>query len=282
MTDEGRSGPTSAGAPGPSSLGSPRPSGSRSSPRFRLLETGEGSPAWNMALDEALLEEWRAGAPPVLRLYRWRPAALSLGRFQRLVDLGEVPASVPRVRRITGGGALHHREDELTYSIVAPYSLFHGERRGSPKVAYHAVHEAIRLGLVSLGLALEASAGDDAPGARVSARAPLCYDLATDFDLKAAAGKLVGSAQRRKGEAFLQHGSIPVSPDPFSRGAVSLGALLGRVPSPGELAAAVRSGFERALGARLEPGAVTPAEAALARTLEREKYDSPAWTAEKP
>lgn len=255
---------------------------------FRLLETGSASPSWNMALDEALLERFAPGDAPILRLYAWQPAALSLGRFQSLAEVASVPAAITRVRRITGGGALHHREDELTYAIVAPYSAFEGGARAGPKVAYRAVHDAIAAGLATLGLALAPSeeAIACAPGERdpdAGPCAPLCYDRATSFDLKAAAGrKLVGSAQRRRGVAFLQHGAIPVSRDPYSSGAVSLEELLGRAPARDEVASAVRAGVSRALGVRLLPGEPRGDEAELAARLERERYGSPLWTSERP
>ena len=247
-----------------------------SATRWRLLDTDHATPAWNMALDEALLEAFEG--TPVLRLYAWRPEALSLGRFQPLAEVAHVSASLLRVRRLTGGGAIHHREDEVTYSLVAPYAAFGG--RGSPKVAYRAVHEAIASGLEQLGLALRG--GASGPGAAPDGpAAALCYDRATDFDLKAGARKLVGSAQRRKGAAFLQHGSIPLSKDPFSPGATSLDALLGRTPSRDEVKRAVREGFAGAFSISFEPSAPDPREADLARSLEASRYSTQAWTTER-
>src|SRR5262249_36174300 len=103
---------------------------------WRLLETWDGEPGWNMALDEALL----AGneARPTLRFYSWKPHALSLGYFQRWRELAPaVAAGTPIVRRFSGGGAIHHAE-ELTFSITAPqeHALFRGEVRRS----YERVH----------------------------------------------------------------------------------------------------------------------------------------------
>lgn len=240
--------------------------------KFRLLLSGHGAPAWNMALDEALLE--CAGDIPTLRLYRWRPEALSLGRFQPLAELDHLPREIVRVRRVTGGGALHHREDEVTYSIIAPYELFSGKRAG-PRAAYFAVHAALARGLESLGVRFPPTAlGGEAARGHES----LCYDLATEFDLKTSGKKLVGSAQRRRGHAFLQHGSVPVSPDPFARGATSLEEAVGRRPRPDEVAAAIRDGITRALEADLVPGALHDDERALAATLERERYGAASWT----
>jgi lipoate-protein ligase A len=247
---------------------------------WRQLDTGVGTPSWNMALDEALLERFASGDAPILRLYSWKPAALSLGRFQKIDEVSSVPDSVERVRRITGGGALHHREDELTYAIVAPYAAFAGAKRAGPKVAYRAVHDALALGLeLAFGVRLGTSGDDERDRGK---SAPLCYDRATSFDLKAGEGrKLVGSAQRRRGVAFLQHGAIPVSRDPFSTGAVSLEELLGRIPSRDEVARAIALGFTRALDASFERSEPRPAELALARELERARYGSRAWTAER-
>src|SRR4051794_912579 len=103
-----------------------------------------------MAVDEALLEARAEDDPPILRLYRWAPAALSLGRFQRAREV-EVPPGATLVRRITGGSAIHHREDEVTYAVVAPYALF---GRRDPRAAYEAVHAALARALERLGIAL--------------------------------------------------------------------------------------------------------------------------------
>jgi lipoate-protein ligase A len=226
-----------------------------------------------MALDEALLE-CHDGAP-TLRLYAWRPAAISLGRFQELASVASLPAAIPRVRRLTGGGAIYHREDEVTYSIVAPYAAFGG--KVSPRVAYGLVHEAIAKGLTTLGVPLPPT--PTLPPLRAGREtAALCYDAATDYDLKAGAKKLVGSAQRRKGASFLQHGSLPLSPDPFSAGAISLSQLLGEIPRAEDVRRAVRDAIARAFAVGLEPGRPTERELELARRLERERYASRSWT----
>ncbi|MCO5166862.1 MAG: lipoate--protein ligase family protein [Planctomycetes bacterium] len=246
---------------------------SEPAPPWRVLRSGPGAPAWNMAVDEALLERCRPGDAPVLRLYRWSPAALSLGRFQPARDL-EVPAGATLVRRITGGAALHHRPDEVTYAVVAPYARF-GAR--DPRAAYHAVHDALALALARLGVPLERGAAGDA-------RAPLrgmCFAAATDYDLVAAGRKLVGSAQRRRGHAFLQHGALPVSPDPAVPGAVSLRELVtGPLPAVEAIEAAIVDAFQERLG----PGrddALRPAEIAEAERLVVARYGAAAWTLER-
>src|ERR671923_1155832 len=91
--------------------------------KIRVLETGYNAAALNMAIDEALIEN--IAEAPVLRIYGWRPAAISVGYFQSIkeeVDLEKCSQlGVDVVRRLTGGGAVLH-EFELTYLFITkPY-----------------------------------------------------------------------------------------------------------------------------------------------------------------
>jgi lipoate-protein ligase A len=243
---------------------------------WRLILDPPSPPAWNMALDEALLEAWRPGDPPVLRLYGWRPAALSLGRFQAARELVCPPGAV-LVRRITGGSAIHHREDEVTYALVAPYGLFETPR---PRAAYRAVHGALARALASLGVAAPDpdQAADRAPGA---APRGMCFATATGEDLLVGGRKLVGSAQRRRGGAFLQHGSVPLSPDPAAPGSTSLGELLGAAPDRESVVHAICAAMRHTLAPSLDSSQPTEAERALASELQAARYGAPAWTLER-
>jgi lipoyl(octanoyl) transferase len=241
---------------------------------WRVLRTGPGEPAWNMAVDEALLEAHREGDAPILRLYRWSPAALSLGRFQPARDV-PVPAGATLVRRVTGGSAIHHRQDEVTYAVVAPYGLF---GRRDPRAAYCEVHRTISLALASIGVPL---APRESAGSRAAPPVGMCFANATDYDLVAGGKKLVGSAQRRRGHAFLQHGSLPVSRDPSVPTATALEDLIdGPLPS----AAAIEDAFVAAFSQRLggtEDDALRETERALAERLRVERYAADAWTFER-
>src|SRR5436853_6360127 len=122
---------------------------------WRLITTWGADPAFNMGLDEALLEN--PESPPTLRFYSWKPDTLSLGYFQKFADVpaaagdpdhpGRKPGAV--VRRLTGGGAIHHTR-ELTFSIVVP--LDHRQYRGSITDSYARVHAAIRAALTETGV----------------------------------------------------------------------------------------------------------------------------------
>src|SRR5688572_11035957 len=244
---------------------------------WRLLDTPPAAGAWNMAVDEALAESVRAGAPPVLRFYRWQPACLSLGRHQP--SAGYDRDAIQRhgldvVRRPTGGRAVLH-DRELTYSLAAPDGLL-----GSPRQAYAAVNRALVAGLRRLGVAAAVQpAGARAP---VPSLAP-CFEQPVEGEVTAAGSKLVGSAQRCVGGVVLQHGSLPLHDDQ-SRVAellreppyetvppATLAGLLGAAPSWETLVSALADGWEECLGVRLGRGELTPAERERAATL-RERY----------
>ena len=100
---------------------------------MRLLPLEFADGPHNMAADEVLIETAAAQHRPSLRFYSWTTATVSLGYFQpaaaRLSD--QRLASLPWVRRPTGGATLVHHF-ELTYAIALPpggpwQSEFRGE-----------------------------------------------------------------------------------------------------------------------------------------------------------
>ena len=117
----------------------------------RLLIDPPGAGAWNMAVDEMLLEWSAAQGGCCLRLYRWQEATLSLGYFQEYQDRGGHGPSrnCPVVRRLTGGGAIVH-DAELTYSLVVPAGHPLAARRDA---LYQAAHGALVETLAALGIA---------------------------------------------------------------------------------------------------------------------------------
>ena len=116
----------------------------------RLLIDPPGDGAWNMAVDETLLE-WAARENACCwRFYQWREPTLSLGYFQEYGHRGDHPASrgCPVVRRLTGGGAILH-DAELTYSVVLPGGHPLAARRES---LYQAAHESLVETLAGFGV----------------------------------------------------------------------------------------------------------------------------------
>ncbi len=165
--------------------------------------------AANMAADAALLARHRHGDPPVLRLYRWDPPAVSYGYHQSPADFDRAVLAAhgwDLVQRPTGGRAILHAR-ELTYAVVgdSPSPLF-GD-------TLHAVYATINRGLLrflrELGLAPDVSEGE----ALDAARGAVCFRSAGHHEITVGGRKLVGSAQRRTEGKFLQHGTILTGPD---------------------------------------------------------------------
>src|SRR5258708_4695752 len=84
-----------------------------------LLETGAGDAAFNMALDEALLEAMPRLGRPVFRFYGWTQPAATFGYFQKFAEVSRLTLLRPLVRRPTGGGLVPHDAD-WTYSLAFP------------------------------------------------------------------------------------------------------------------------------------------------------------------
>jgi lipoate-protein ligase A len=169
---------------------------------WTLLEAGELTPAANMALDLGVLSASEAGQrpDPVVRVYGWRPATVSVGAK---VDLPEdvrrrcTAAGVEVVQRATGGGCVLHDRD-VTYSVVAPVA------GRSVLEAYRWVAGGLVAGLRLLGI--EATVAEHPTVGR-----PLdCFAVATGADLEVGGRKICGSAQVRRRGWFLQHGSLPI------------------------------------------------------------------------
>jgi len=229
---------------------------------WRLVETWDAPPGFNMALDEALFR--LGGATPVLRFYTWRPDALSLGYFQRHDEvLAALAGSRPLpviVRRATGGGAIHHAR-ELTFSIAAPAD--HPLYRGEVTASYRRVHGLLAGALLELGV--RAGLRGDAALASDAGTSPMCFHRSTALDLAWDGRKGIGSAQRRSAGRVLHHGSIKIGSTPLEGPIATLGAPGTRdEPAPSELAARVRRAFERGLDARFEVTPPTAAELAHA------------------
>jgi lipoate-protein ligase A len=236
-------------------------------PVWRLLEDGPANGAWNMGVDEALLESAARSGTATLRLYAWEGPWLSLGYAQalpadRLDACRRVRVGV--VQRVTGGRAVLHGCD-LTYALAAPEARLPAGLRAS----YGLVTDALLDALTQLGVEAKRSPPEArAPGTAVFD----CFVEPAADEISVGDGKLVGSAQRRRAGAVLQHGSIRLRPDPPAAAAAA-GTLGGGAASLAEAgvacgADAVRAACVRAFAARLgetlEPGSLTPAERALA------------------
>jgi len=164
-----------------------------------LLASGPGDYAFNMALDEALLEGASRLGQPVLRLYGWIEPAASFGYFQRYVEVEQMTPLRPLVRRPTGGGVVPHDAD-WTYSVVVPPS--HDWYRFSATDSYRRMHEWIRAAFARLALATEL-----APACRKTLPGQ-CFQGHERFDVLWRGLKIAGAAQRRTRHGLLIQGSV--------------------------------------------------------------------------
>jgi lipoate-protein ligase A len=259
---------------------------------WRLLITPPSTGAWNMALDESILETMGSGkALPTLRLYAWEPACLSLGYAQNVtdVDLARLQAhGWEMVRRPTGGRAVLHT-DELTYSVIAP--LIEPRLAGTVLESYRRLAQALVQALNLLSLPVQVS--ENSVKTHATIPNPICFEVPSTYEITVGGKKLVGSAQARRKEGVLQHGSLPLSgdltritqvlafPDELSRNhaadsllrrATTVETALGRKVPWEEAAQAYISAFKSVLALDLEPGTMSPIEIKRAEELARGKY----------
>ncbi len=239
----------------------------------RVLPLMDADGARQMALDHALLDSIdRDPSFAVFRTYTWCEPTLSLGYFQSvaMAEQDSRFAHAAIVRRLTGGGAIWHDRD-LTYALIVPRSHLTAQR---PSDLYRAVHRAIGDHLKTFGVSVQ-SRGQES--GRPADRPLLCFLDHDSEDLVLDASKVVGSAQRRRPSAVLQHGSILLQRSPAVAELPGLRELTGLSMSPADLSH-VSEDFFHSLG--LEPAASTLSEeeSSEADRLEAEVYRNPAWT----
>ena len=259
---------------------------------WRLLVDPPASGAWNMAVDEVLLDGIVAGtAPPTLRFYSWAPPCLSLGYFQPFdaVNLDGCRAlGVDIVRRPTGGRAILH-DRELTYSVALPASTLGHD--GGVLPSYHRLSLALQEGLRRLGVPATLAPAGDAPSTAV--HGPVCFDRPSAHEILLYGRKLVGSAQVRRAAAILQHGSILVEPrianlvaclrlpDGSAGRRIEDGvAGLAEVGDfqPAQIAGAIADAFAARFGVSLIQAPLRPEERAAAKSVASSKYQAAGWT----
>jgi lipoate-protein ligase A len=248
----------------------------------RLLPYAEADGPTNMAIDEALLDLVAQDPTAAwLRTYGWSVPTLSLGSFQRWADADADPRwrEAARVRRPTGGGAIWH-EHELTYAIVIPSR--HPLSRPNTAL-YRAVHAAI--GSILADRKIAARRHGDLAGAAPAARSRpfLCFSVRDGEDLVALGSKVVGSAQRRRAGAILQHGALLLKRSATTPELPGVGDLAGE-----GIATDPRAWSDHVVGPLCSALGLEPAPADLpgdfpdrVARLERTVYRSPKWNAKR-
>jgi lipoyl(octanoyl) transferase len=246
-----------------------------------------------MAVDEVLLADAIDSGVATLRLYEWSEPTLSLGYFQRYDDRQRHAASnlATVVRRQSGGGAILH-DRELTYSLVLPAS--HRLSRFAEGL-YTTVHEAIVRVLQP-----HATAGGDgwslllrANGTDLTAHEEpfLCFERQAKGDVILASPqripirttpppgrKILGSAQRRRQGAILQHGSLLLRTSPLAPEVAGFNDLRGADLRAPDLAAAIAQCISDAINLRPKNTSLPENLRRRAAELESRKYAASTWT----
>ena len=252
---------------------------------WRIIRLSVFSPQMNMAIDEAMLNaRIRGFIPNTLRVYMWKPSAVSIGYFQDVHDVVNVDAcrkhGVEIVRRPTGGGAVYHDEvGEVTYSVVVDESSL-GVK--NPIGAYEKICSGVIEALKIIGVNVDYNPGSE----------KACPNLVVNGK------KLSGNAQLRRSGVILQHGTILVDVNlksmftflrvPWTRNLneilavaekkiTSLKNELGYAISPKEVYKALKKGFSKAVNIDFFEKNLTEYELKLAEAL-YVKYRSRDWT----
>jgi lipoate-protein ligase A len=244
---------------------------------WRLLIDAPGGAHENMAKDEAMLIAHDSGVfiAPTLRLYSWEAPSISIGRMQEAGTFAE--KGLPIVRRATGGRAVLH-DAEITYSIVAGnHAPFFSK---GIRDTYFIISTIIAGALKEAGVPAEVSKVAAGAGDKEA-----CFSAHSRFEVIVNGKKLVGSAQRRIKDSFLQHGSIVLDIDPGlhdhvfgprAKDAMTSLASLGVKDHKGFLEAIVK-GLSKGLGIEFYPAGLSKEEELLKGRLLCSKYSTHEW-----
>lgn len=242
-----------------------------------------------MAIDEALYLSLNPDSPPVLRLYTWETPTLSLGYFQDYKKVVSeafcVHNNINVVRRPTGGRAVLHQY-EITYAVAAP--LEGAFNNLSLRETYQLISKALNQALQQLGIKESSILLESSPPPE--SRTSQCFVSVSQFEISSSTRKIIGSAQKRSRDRFLQHGSILLDFDPrFQQGCIlepdpgierkiaPLNWLLNRSLTLEEVSSTITRAFAETFQMEGEACFLRPQESALAMELEK-KYRSEEWT----
>jgi lipoate-protein ligase A len=265
---------------------------------WRLVISTPASGAWNMAVDETLMESSVLhGESPTLRLFAWNPPCLSLGYAQNYQEVDGTELDKrgwSLVRRPTGGRAILHT-DEITYSVSGPldYPLF----KGSILESYRRIATALIRALANLGVPATMNEILRSRGDPVDQEA-VCFEVASNYEITYIGKKLIGSAQARRSGGFLQHGSLPLTgrleritevikyPTPEDRDeakgkllnhAITLEQTDGRTRTWEQAANEFIGGFRDTLNIYFIPSEINQRELKRVKQLVAEKYGNDGW-----
>ena len=163
--------------------------------------------------------------------------------------------------------------------------------------SYNRIAQALLRAVHDLGLPVEIK--EHAGVGQASAETnPVCFEVPSTYEITVNEKKLIGSAQARKKEGVLQHGSLPLYGDltricdalifkdeaarqtakqRLLERATTVESVLGKVTAWETAAQAFVHAFEAQLGIKFEEAGPSPSESKRADELVAEKYDHTSW-----
>ncbi|MBI4844784.1 MAG: lipoate--protein ligase family protein [Nitrospirae bacterium] len=257
----------------------------------RIIIQERNNAFFNMALDEAICDAVRRKlSPPTLRVYKWARPSVSIGYFQKISDIDIDYCKnndYPVVRRLTGGRAILH-DSEITYSFSAKKGslYFNGRLRNDYTIISRALVEGLKLCGIPAEISFKRKKASEQ-------KSPVCFKVVSYGEVTVNDRKVIGSAQKRYSDGFLQHGSILLRHEDAELKKVircggredlsGIGSISGYSDEniSRRLVRALKKAFEAVLDVKMisdEPGVH---ELKLARELESEKYSTDRWNSLK-
>jgi lipoate-protein ligase A len=235
----------------------------------RLLPFVRAEAAWNMAADEVMLQAAANGLAS-LRFYAWEGASVSLGYFQESTPVQTHPrlASLPLVRRASGGSALVHHH-EITYALALPAQAHWGTRRENWLQNLHLLVSEV---LVKFGVHATSCQVEERLGPI------LCFLHQTPQDLLIGDSKILGSAQRKQRDGLLQHGGILLAQSPYTPELPGILETTGITIDPVHLQEALILEFSQRFRCEIEPGDWSGEERRNILEVAANRYASDDWT----
>lgn len=258
-----------------------------SSNKWRLIDSGLCDAAFNMALDESIAVHVRqCRSLPTLRFYQWKRPSVTLGFFQKTqeINLGFCrKMEIPIVRRLTGGRAVLHGQD-LTYSLTCRFDTGHFNNKISSN--YARISSAFLEGLQEIGFSVTMQ---QRKAERQTLKNPSCFQSISFSEITLHDKKLIGSAQKKWADGFLQQGSIVMDLDEETMGQIfllkdleqfnNIAKLNSVAPSITQehVKTALKNAFEKSFEIEFKEELPTSSEYNMAEQLTAQRYKMDSW-----
>ena len=188
--------------------------------KFRLIISPESSARENMAIDEAILKNYKDGDYPIIRFYKWGENSVTIGISQKNEEYNYLENTENKIaKRVTGGGVLFHGHD-VSYSLIIPSYYLNNL---SVKESYENICLFLLEFYSKLGLDV-CYAKDDKN--IVLSKSDFCQVGFEAYDIIVNGQKIGGNAQRRTKKVIFQHGSIPIEVTKSNINSEKIGACL--------------------------------------------------------